>query len=611
MGTAYDRLNNQSGGRAGRAQQALDIQKQANEADAQYKNDALTQRDSQFQDDLGFRRQQLAQNQSQFDAIRKQNQETAANNAISALKGGLSNPPSSTIGQPSLTTQSTGLSSAAASQYGVGSSLTQSSSNNALTSGVYQNGNRFSDRPGLRKGGVIGDYNKDDGSDKVPVVAREGEFFLNPETVAHIGSGDYSAGVKRLNQIIREATGQEPGPEKMGNGAQGFASGGAVQGGTGAELAKQDAIRRARDFAAGKISEAEYAATLGAPDLGYQDNSISAKPVPTPSFSFLPKPEAERQLEARGDSPSSRALTAGISSAKFAAAQSQGDLRRLDDASTPISERAAMIDNPNALSKAARAVSNPSDRPAMETANDVYSRHKAADVYRTAWQDRLPNGMRSADSDAVTLYNAEQNTRGTGIQAKRGANGVMEFSDGGPRAAQYVDANGNPTNDWRDTSQYRDAIVRQLSSGDSGLRRQGLAAAAQLMQMDASRSQKTSKEGIDAREAGRISNLRDAYMAEPEGSPKREQIGRALLMLQGKEPEQTRFQVATNEDLIDPANPMLGTRKTAYVIDPRTGQGRPVTGGGQQADPRQQEGARLQGKDGKTYVVRNGVPVPE
>lgn len=111
-------------------------------------------------------------------------------------------------------------------------------------------------------------------------------------------------------------------------------------------------------------------------------------------------------------------------------------------------------------------------------------------------------------------------------------------------------------------------------------------------------------------EQQRITKLRDTYMAETDPA-KKEQMGRALLTLQGKEPEQTRFQVATNEDLIDPDNPMLGTRKTAYVIDPRTGQGRPVTGGGQQADPRQQDGARLQGKDGKTYVVRNGVPVPE
>ena len=74
----------------------------------------------------------------------------------------------------------------------------------------------------------------------------------------------------------------------------------APRSGTGGELAAQDAQRRAQDFMAGRISQEEYAASLKAPDLSYQNNTISAKRIPTPGISFLPEPEAERQLRARG-----------------------------------------------------------------------------------------------------------------------------------------------------------------------------------------------------------------------------------------------------------------------------------------------------------------------
>lgn len=67
---------------------------------------------------------------------------------------------------------------------------------------------------------------------------------------------------------------------------------------------------------------------------------------------------------------------------------------------------------------------------------DLSARNKAADVYREAWQGNpsAANGLRGANSDALTLYNAEQSTRGTGISAKRGANGTMEFSGNGADA---------------------------------------------------------------------------------------------------------------------------------------------------------------------------------
>ena len=64
-----------------------------------------------------------------------------------------------------------------------------------------------------------------------------------------------------------------------------------------------------------------------------------------------------------------------------------------------------------------------------------------------------PKGAKG-EMQALDTYNAEQQTRGTGISAHRQANGVMEFSGSGPAPkAQYLDASGDPTNEWQDTSQ--------------------------------------------------------------------------------------------------------------------------------------------------------------
>ena len=94
----------------------------------------------------------------------------------------------------------------------------------------YMNGGKVKLPKGYKKGGKIGDVEKDDGTDKVEVMAREGEYFLNPETVATaFGGGDYGAGVRNLNQIVRGATGKEPGPTPVGkSGKQGFNRGGFI-----------------------------------------------------------------------------------------------------------------------------------------------------------------------------------------------------------------------------------------------------------------------------------------------------------------------------------------------------------------------------------------------
>lgn len=391
----------------------------------------LTQRENQFQQDLGLRQQQLAQQQNQFDASQKQTYKLSTMPLSST-------PAAKPVGEmPATTMQAT------------------QPTTTMPTSSVYRSGSAFSDNPYEQRkdGGVVGDVDEDDGEDKVPVMAREGEYFLNPETVAHIGGGDYSKGLRSLNALVRKATGKEPGGAPVGkSGLRGYANSGVVDPFAPRGTAAQDAVRRAQEFASGRISQDEYTASLKRPDLAYRDTSIAPKSVPTPAASLsemlLPTPMAGRA--------SAAPIPAAVQNEATPAVQpTQGGLRAAEAKVLDQSARGADISPPPGATSPQQAAG-----PAPETADDVYARHKAADVYRTAWQGRAPQGLRGADSDALTLYNAEQSTRGTGIQAKRGANGVMEFSDGGPRMNQYVGADNQPTNDWRNTEQYQSAMAR-------------------------------------------------------------------------------------------------------------------------------------------------------
>lgn len=82
---------------------------------------------------------------------------------------------------------------------------------------------------GYAMGGQIGDEMEDDGKDTVDVRVREGEYLLNPDTVAAFGGGDYEAGVRTLDGIAMAATGEEPGPvpvNEEGEAMEGYARGG-------------------------------------------------------------------------------------------------------------------------------------------------------------------------------------------------------------------------------------------------------------------------------------------------------------------------------------------------------------------------------------------------
>lgn len=417
----------------------------------------LTQRDDQFQQDLGLRQQQLAQQQNQFDASQKQTYK------LSTMPIGTT-PATKPVGEmPTTTLQAA------------------QPTTTVPTSSVYRSGSAFSDNPYERRkdGGVVGHVTEDDGEDKVPVMAREGEYFLNPETVAHIGGGDYSKGLRSLNALVREATGKEPGGAPVGkSGLRGYANSGVVE---------EPLLRRAMPLtydmststgAAAKqaFDQGEYGSAAGHIARGTLGN-VAAVPLDLANSAYKGVVMGGRALEGlvRGAGNFAKTLATGETVAAAepskpigvptpAAVQNeaapvvqptQGGLRAAEAKVLDQSARGAGISAPPGATSPQQAAG-----PASETADDVYARHKAADVYRTAWQGRAPQGLRGADSDALTLYNAEQRTRGTGIQAKRGANGVMEFSDGGPRMNQYVGADNQPTNDWRNTEQYQSAMAR-------------------------------------------------------------------------------------------------------------------------------------------------------
>lgn len=426
--------------------------------------------------------------------------------ALSGLRGGLGRPSvSSNLGGMSSITPRGGSTPITAS-YGDDTTIAQP---------IEEDEDSLRLPQGRKNGGVIGNVKKDDGSDKVPVVAREGEYYLNPETVAHIGGGDYKQGLRSLNALVREATGKEPGGTPVGkSGLRGFAAGGSVK----RRLAKLEDISAEVSQRAGQqapINRADIATTVNveptqarveAPKRGLIQG---AKGAGGRALAFLSSPAvvgaslmahsgdagdpnedawATQQRAnwgkplAEGAEPWNNPLPYGTPITANAARE-QATATREQATATQVSRSQAdeYSDSPE---RAAWQASLGNGQPTQpDTADAFRTRNAAADVYRREWQRQSPGGLRNANPQALDTYNAEQQVRGTGISAQRQANGVMEFSGSGPAPqAQYLDASGNPTNDWQDTSQYRDAVVRLLGSNDTAMQQRGLAQAMQLQQ---------------------------------------------------------------------------------------------------------------------------------
>ena len=459
--------------RGGLAQNKMVQDQSQFDASQQLDRDRLGQQNAQFGQELGMKRQALGVE------------------ALSGLRTGLATPRSVDMGVGALPSMR----------------ILRSGSSFSDTSGVYEDEVDPLER---KNGGVIGNVKKDDGSDKVPVVAREGEYYINPETVTHIGGGDYKQGLRSLNALVREATGKEPGSAPVGkSGLRGFAAGGSVK----RRLAKLEDISAEVSQRAGQqapINRADIATTVnveptqaraevpkrgliqGAKGAGGRALAFLSSPAvvgaslmahsgdagdpnedawATQQRANWGKPLAEGAEPWNNPLPYDTPITANAAREQAAATQA---VRSQADEYSDSPERAAWQAS---LGNGQPTAAQP------DTADAFRTRNAAADVHRREWQRQSPGGLRNANPQALDTYNAEQQTRGTGISAQRQANGVMEFSGSGPAPqAQYLDAGGNPTNEWQDTSQYRDAVVRSLGSNDPAMQQRGLAQAMQLQQ---------------------------------------------------------------------------------------------------------------------------------
>lgn len=176
--------------------------------------------------------------------------------------------------------------------------------------------------------------------------------------------------------------------------------------------------------------------------------------------------------------------------------------------------------------------------------NLANERNARANAIRQQMIDSQPGTRASIGNSAVEETNAR-------FQASRDRDAMQNMG----RSQLGALAQMRNTDMQRERMNAEMALRGQELEGTNAYRQGSLAQ--QAAQTDVQRQ----RLGIDQQEAGtraltagindrksqaemaemqRIGKLRDAYMAEPEGSPKREQIGRALLMLQGKEPSQPR-----------------------------------------------------------------------
>lgn len=453
--------------------------------------DKMVQDQSQFDASQQLDRDRLGQQNAQFGQELGMKRQALGVEALSGLRSGLATP--RPVG--------TGVGAMPSTR------ILRNGSSFSDTSGVYEDEVDPLER---KNGGVIGNVKKDDGSDKVPVVAREGEYYINPETVAHIGGGDYKQGLRSLNALVREATGKEPGSASVGkSGLRGFAAGGSVK----RRLAKLEDISSEVSQRAGQqapINRADIATTVnvdpqqaraetpkrgliqGAKGAGGRALALLSSPAVVGAGLMAHSGNAGDQNEdawatqqranwgkplAEGAEPWNNPLPYNTPITANAARE---QALRIEPARSQVDEYS---DSPERAAWQASLGNGQPNASQPDTADDFRTRNAAADVYRREWQRQSPGGLRNANPQALDTYNAEQQTRGTGISAQRQANGVMEFSGSGPAPkAQYLDAGGNPTNEWQDTSQYRDAVVRSLGSNDTAMQQRGLAQAMQLQQ---------------------------------------------------------------------------------------------------------------------------------
>jgi len=215
--------------------------------------------------------------------------------------------------------------------------------------------------------GPIGDVEQDMGEDTQQVAVRPGEYLLNPETVEFIGQGDYEQGVRQLNQIVKQATGEEPGPEMV--------------------EAPEGGEEMMEGFAYGGPTTGQYSLN----DLG---EPRARPPAARPPFMDVPTPGSTIYVDSVGDArvqpplrsfPGTQTAAGDAYVAEQAARARDGFGRPIAPAPAPAPVVEAPLATPAAAVKATPAVEGPPLPRGMrwERAAGEFGKGVKADLTRT------------------------------------------------------------------------------------------------------------------------------------------------------------------------------------------------------------------------------------
>jgi hypothetical protein len=219
------------------------------------------------------------------------------------------------------------------------------------------------------------------------------------------------------------------------------------------------------------------------------------------------------------------------------------------------------------------------------------------------WQAR--NNLRNMEVSASSITNSPQWSRGSTTNWRGQVTGQAD-QDG--KVAAYQAALKND----QALQQVQPGLAAAAMRENADLQREGMqqqGANTRSLGQIALEQQKVNQaavtQGIDNRSKTIVQALQSQIATEPD-SAKRQSLAQRLRELQGQgQPAEWGVQVTPTTKNID------GSTSMGSIVryNKATGQTE-VVGQGQSGQSPYPDGQRLTGKDGKAYVVRNGVPVP-
>lgn len=276
-------------------------------------------------------------------------------------------------------------------------------------------------------------------------------------------------------------------------------------------------------------------------------------------------------------------------------------------------------------------VSGPAGQPSaqnMAAAEALASRQSAAGfmpggvqapVVRNSTNDwAARNALRNAEVSASSITNRPEwqsgsttqawSTRSNGVADPQGKVAAYRAAVANDQALQQaqpgmdkaaLDANAALQ---RESTQQAGAITRTAMQEQGATAREAGRTALAGEEMGLKRT----AAGFQTRALQRVENLQTRYEAEKDPA-KRSELARQLREIQGKEqPSEWGIQVTPTTKNADGST----TEGSVIRYNKATGQAERVDTGANRNSAPYPDGTRLNGKDGKAYIVRNGVPVP-